>query len=446
MCFDILYGGGKATSKNIFICLNPFISHFAPTLAIAHQLREQGGCVHFIGFLDLKEVVVKEGFDFYAIKSHTNKEIVLSQKSRAYVELGEIYKDIHNEIEKIFKENDADIALIGVSRFLIYFMPAVSNGMKIYFYSLCEGTPSVKSTCPPVTSNYIPEKNSSNLICYIEWGKRFLRKGLSPKVLYSKLFYPWPQIKKICKSKRIHWKFGIDGFFPDFPIIILGSKYMDFKYQYTCDYAGLCIDTKRDGTSTSENNKYRAFCEDRNKPLIYCCMGTMSSRYININNFYSALIKVFMENSQWKLLISLGKRGASLNYEGISENIVIVDYVNQLEVLKYASMMITHGGHGSVKECVHSAVPILAFPCSYDQRGNAARVQYHQIGRRSTILEKSLFQRLTGRGEKRILSSDIKPLIEEVLECKQYRINIQRMRDVISEDIEIVRAVKSILQ
>lgn len=42
--------------------------------------------------------------------------------------------------------------------------------------------------------------------------------------------------------------------------------------------------------------------------------------------------------------------------------------------------MITHGGLGTVKECIHQQVPMIVIPLQYDQPINAARVEHHQLG------------------------------------------------------------------
>jgi UDP:flavonoid glycosyltransferase YjiC (YdhE family) len=42
--------------------------------------------------------------------------------------------------------------------------------------------------------------------------------------------------------------------------------------------------------------------------------------------------------------------------------------------------MITHGGLGSVKECVMLGVPMLGVPLDIDQPGNVARVVHHGVG------------------------------------------------------------------
>ena len=432
--------------KNVVICLNPFISHVIPTIAIAREVERQGGKVTFIGFWDMKEVIVNEGFGFLAICSHSNDEILALQRMRKYKRLGEVYKEIHSEITSLYKEAYAETVLIGISRFLIFLLPAMLLDMNIYLYSLCEGSPYISIDCPPVTSNYIPLSWKKKMFCCIEWGKRFLRKGISPSQMYSELFYPWTEIFRLCKARNITWKFGVDSIFPNFPVIILGSSHMDFDYSNDNLYAGLCIDQGNNQQNFQEISAYNEFLRDKSKPLIYCCMGTMSSRYINVNAFYSAIIELFRENSQWKLILSLGKKGAVFNVDCLPSNILIVDYVNQMEILNYSSIMITHGGHGSMKECICMEVPMLVFPCSYDQRGNAARIQYHQIGRRSTILEKTLKQKILGKGKKKIVAADLKPLVVELLSCEQYRTNICHMHEIILNDTELMRIVQHILE
>ena len=62
--------------------------------------------------------------------------------------------------------------------------------------------------------------------------------------------------------------------------------------------------------------------------------------------------------------------------------------------------MITHGGANSVKECIFFGVPMLVFPLSFDEPGNAARVKYHGLGLNGDFKE--------------ITSKELQVLIEEV--------------------------------
>ena len=59
---------------------------------------------------------------------------------------------------------------------------------------------------------------------------------------------------------------------------------------------------------------------------------------------------------------------------------VIVKKAPQLELLRKASLMLNGGGLNSIKECLYFGVPMLVFPCTNDQPGNAARVRHHRLG------------------------------------------------------------------
>jgi UDP:flavonoid glycosyltransferase YjiC (YdhE family) len=54
--------------------------------------------------------------------------------------------------------------------------------------------------------------------------------------------------------------------------------------------------------------------------------------------------------------------------------------------------MINHGGLGAVKECILFGVPMIVFPCRWDQPHNAARVVYHGLGVRGNINDASVEQ------------------------------------------------------
>jgi UDP:flavonoid glycosyltransferase YjiC (YdhE family) len=47
--------------------------------------------------------------------------------------------------------------------------------------------------------------------------------------------------------------------------------------------------------------------------------------------------------------------------------------------------MITHGGLGSVKECIALGVPMNVYPLKDDQQGNGARVVHHRLGRAGRV-------------------------------------------------------------
>jgi MGT family glycosyltransferase len=56
------------------------------------------------------------------------------------------------------------------------------------------------------------------------------------------------------------------------------------------------------------------------------------------------------------------------------EHIILRNYVPQLEILKQADVIISHGGLNSVSEALYYGVPVIAIPLSNDQPAVAKRV------------------------------------------------------------------------
>ena len=59
---------------------------------------------------------------------------------------------------------------------------------------------------------------------------------------------------------------------------------------------------------------------------------------------------------------------------------IILRRVPQLDLLRQASVCITHAGLNTVLECLAQGVPQVAIPVAADQPGVAARIAHHRIG------------------------------------------------------------------
>lgn len=405
-------------------------------------MKKLGYRVIYLGFDNLKDMVEQESFEYYSIHSCKNDELSKLQAQKDYKGLADLYRGIHTEIKNSLKEIQIDIVFIGISRFLIYLPPFLDMKSRVMFYSLCAGIPEISCHYPPTTSDYCPHRGiTSRMCCLWEWTRRFMRKGMKPKILLSTLRYPWSDIKRKCKKLGIHWKFGIDGFYPSFKVVILGTKYFELGQTSNCYFTGLCVE-KKDNIDLKEKEKLFNFANSNN-PIIYCCLGTMSERYLNAERFMEAVIKLFEKNPQWNLILSLGKKGEVIERDKDAGNINVVDFVPQLDILPYVDLVITHGGYSTIKECIYTGVPMLVFPCSYDQHGNATRVQYHKIGLKSNLLEKTWIQKRTLKSKK-ITAEDIKPFIEEALTNKVYKKNINDLQKTIVNENELDNFIKSL--
>ena len=61
-------------------------------------------------------------------------------------------------------------------------------------------------------------------------------------------------------------------------------------------------------------------------------------------------------------------------------NVTVVERAPHREVLRHASAVVTHAGHGTVIKALAAGVPVVAMPLGRDQLDNAARVVHHGAG------------------------------------------------------------------
>ncbi|MBD2461987.1 glycosyltransferase [Oscillatoria sp. FACHB-1407] len=148
-------------------------------------------------------------------------------------------------------------------------------------------------------------------------------------------------------------------------------------------------------------------------PLIYVSLGTSRNR---IKDLFS-LIAEACATLDVQLVIALG---GGLEPEEVSQlpgNPIVVKYAPQLELLKRASLCITHAGLNTVLESLNNAVPLVAIPLADDQLGVAARIAW------------------SGAGELLSLSnldvSKLRNTVQKVLNQKDYKRHAVRLQSAI---------------
>jgi UDP:flavonoid glycosyltransferase YjiC (YdhE family) len=60
----------------------------------------------------------------------------------------------------------------------------------------------------------------------------------------------------------------------------------------------------------------------------------------------------------------------------LPDDAIIVDYAPQLQLLKKASLCITHAGINTTLESLSNGVPLVAIPIANDQPGIGARIEW----------------------------------------------------------------------
>lgn len=131
-------------------------------------------------------------------------------------------------------------------------------------------------------------------------------------------------------------------------------------------------------------------------------------------------------------MISLGGSGSSESLQGLPGNPLFVGYAPQLELLKKATLTITHAGLNTTLECLTDGVPMVAIPVAFDQLGNAARIAW------------------TGAGEfvplSRLSVPRLRGAIQRVLTQESYKKNATRLQAAIRRAGGVSRAADIIEQ
>ena len=158
---------------------------------------------------------------------------------------------------------------------------------------------------------------------------------------------------------------------------------------------------------------------DQHKPLVYCSFGSQSHLIEGSKEFFQTIIDAVAARPDWQLILTVGSLNVE-DFHGITPNTLLVKNAPQLQVLKRASVMITHGGFNSVKECIFFDVPMIVFPVIRDHPAIAARVVYHGLGITGDIRETSVDQ--------------IHNFIDRILEDTTFKARVAAMGKIFREN------------
>jgi zeaxanthin glucosyltransferase len=159
------------------------------------------------------------------------------------------------------------------------------------------------------------------------------------------------------------------------------------------------------------------------EPLIYASMGTLMNGSADV---YRAIIAAAAKHKGVQLVLSLGDQVDPEQIGWFPSNTILVKHAPQLELLKRASVCITHAGLNTVLECLAQGVPQVAIPVTGDQPGVAARIADKQTG-----VATSLATLTTDR---------LSTLFNEVLNNSTYRDNTRKLQKAIAEANGLSRA------
>ena len=152
------------------------------------------------------------------------------------------------------------------------------------------------------------------------------------------------------------------------------------------------------------------------EPLIYASMGTILNGKVDV---FRTIVAAVAKNKNWQLVLSVGDQLDPKRIGPVPNHAIVVKRAPQLELLKRATVCITHAGLNTALESLAQGVPQLAIPITYDQPGVAARIAHKKTGV-VTSLDK-------------LTADHLAFLLNEVLTDPTYRENARKLQKAIAE-------------
>jgi UDP:flavonoid glycosyltransferase YjiC (YdhE family) len=158
------------------------------------------------------------------------------------------------------------------------------------------------------------------------------------------------------------------------------------------------------------------------EPIIYVSMGT-------VQNGFEHVFRTVAEACAGlgcQLVLSIGSNLTVESVGPLAGNCIAVAYAPQVELLRRATVCITHAGLNTALESLAAGVPMVAIPVTNDQPGVAARIVYTGTG---TVVP---FRRLNRERLRRA--------VRRVLDEDGYRASARRLQTAIREANGLERA------
>ena len=374
--------------KKILMLILPEIGHIYPMLCIARDLVDKNNKVVFYGLSHHKEMIERSGAKFkqyiYENYSCHSKSLQKDPSNnmlgilRSLIDLS--YKEVPNLAKEVENFKPDIIIFDNLSLPAKYLIQYIQKKMKkfpkyVQFFTLL---PSIK--------NIYPSIELLKQICVVPSGFMF---NLEKK---------WLNFKQLLITSHFDIEFSdpldLSTFPSDLNIVttIPGLHPYEHLLDPSFKFVGCCltdevrkfeIDPKLQELLKSfkkNNPKMDNNSENADRKLIYVSLGTV---FFNNIVVFDTIIETFREINRDDLMIviSVGKEYKNLFTERkkrgsivIPENIILVEFAPQIDILERASLFITHCGMNSTSEAIHYGVPIIGIPIKADQPRVAFRI------------------------------------------------------------------------
>ena len=417
------------------------IGHFNPCFRLAKILQAQNDVI-FVGHIFFESYVKNHGYNFHALKTvpfgmgfETWVNTIEGKKNIFCHSLRDRWKDRlyvlrKDELYHLVNEIKPDYLFIDSAQatdFIVLYPVLKSKKVKTAIIHANLAT-EVEKDIPPLNSPQLPDGLSS-----VKQAHRIFFLKQIKKTFWQSIKYLGKSnmaiVKKQILSNRIPKQYISDkpalfGLAIDhIDQFIMAPIEIEFPSAHRSSlqhYIGFMIDVSRSETADEKFNTLIELLKEKvsgGSRILYCSFGTVQYDDLKkVDGFLKKLITFISATND--VLIIAGNAHTLFKNLRLPSNIFIFKSVPHFKLFPFVSLFITHGGFNSVKESIHSGVPLLVYPVDprTDQNGNAARIVYHQLGLRGN---------LSGDSE-----NEIREKIDELLMNPAYKIKIEKLKKI----------------
>ncbi|MDJ1480703.1 glycosyltransferase [Cytophagaceae bacterium YF14B1] len=396
--------------KTALFIMVPHLSHYYPTFGLAHALRNRGFHVIYTIADGFENIIQQEGFECLSI-NYVDEYVIRSVKIAIGLFLKNLlhpafkiyrYRNFWssvNRMEEIIELKSPDIIFLDDT--LGHYYPGLKKSIPVVQLST-KLSPRKRTGIAPLDSYRIPQNYFLDLfLAEWEWLKHICKRRIK-RWLEHIIFLGWDGhtfLMRYSSKHNINWDKIIEhkmSFYDGIkliPSIVLAPKELEFsnhvapKNEYYIHFPISRTESQfRSEIYDDLINNLVIKKKQQHCKLIYISLGTLSSgNYKKASKFLANIITIVRELNNIEVIIATG--GIRVHKDPLAKHIHLFSVVPQLNLLLYCDLMITHGGLGSIKECLQSGVPMLVYPLNegVDQPSNSARIVYHNWGLRGHI-------------------------------------------------------------
>lgn len=407
--------------------------HLNPLLALSQELKRRGHRVTFFERPKIEERVRQAGLDFVPLQTKKFARPgpdmsgpVLTRNSGTWAQISTLrfnFARVRYEIQQYLDETPPALASARVDALLINEIaltgPTVAELLRLPYFLIATTVPHHFGWSS--RSWFTGHRASTSLVSYLE----------SQLLEISALKTRGP-IRRTLDHERRKLELGplrdLSKEFPCLAHITQLPQCLDFEHvieSAAIYYSGPWVNTAARPQVDFPWHRIDG------RPLVYATLGTTR----NVQPSVFRMIAAACADLNVQLVIALGNRVDPASLANLPGDPLVAQFAPQLELIKLASVVISHAGPNTSFEALMEAKPMIVIPLAYDQPAIAARLAHFGIA------EVLPFKRLSAQKLQRALSTILgDPTYKHAAQQMQTKLRsidgVRRAADIISVELE----------